>query len=73
MGRVSRYKKIKSCDPFAKRLQKVEKVDTIHDQPPDEFHEKRGLKIFCYYYHQISCLVVSYNCFYVNLPYAALI
>lgn len=34
MGRVSRYKKIKACDPFAKKSSHV-KVDTTHDLPPD--------------------------------------
>lgn len=32
MGRVRRYKKIKSIDPFSKK--KKEEIDTIHDEPP---------------------------------------
>jgi len=38
MGRVRRYKKFKSCDPFAKQGPKV--VDTIHDEPIDIFEEQ---------------------------------
>jgi len=38
MGRVRRYKKFKSCDPFAKQGPKV--VDTIHDEPVDVFEEQ---------------------------------
>lgn len=41
MGRVKRYRKIKACDPFAKRQTK--EVDTVHDQAPD-LHEARGSK-----------------------------
>jgi hypothetical protein len=40
MGRVRRYKKIKSIDPFAKK-QKAE-LDTVHDEPPQDFQD-RGL------------------------------
>lgn len=36
MGRVSRYKKIKSFDPFAKKSTVIKPVDLIHDAPPDE-------------------------------------
>jgi len=38
MGRVRRYKKLKSVDPFAKRG-KAE-IDTIHDEPPNRFNER---------------------------------
>jgi hypothetical protein len=34
MGRVRRYKKIKSIDPFAKK--KKAEIDTIYDEPPDK-------------------------------------
>lgn len=32
MGRVSRYRKIKACDPFSKEARRP-KVDTEHDDP----------------------------------------
>lgn len=38
MGRVRRYKKFKSCDPFAKNGPKV--ADTVHDEPVDMFEEQ---------------------------------
>mmetsp|Transcript_23819 Transcript_23819/g.21677 ORF Transcript_23819/g.21677 Transcript_23819/m.21677 type:complete len:268 (-) Transcript_23819:82-885(-) len=50
MGRVKRYKKIKACDPFAKRSNTVKAIDYKHDQPPEKYEkkakrrEKRSLK-----------------------------
>lgn len=41
MGRVKRYKKLKSVDPMAKRQAQV--VDTTRDEPP-ELHEERVRK-----------------------------
>ena len=38
MGRVRSYKKIKACDPFAKRSKR--EVDTVHDEPPEIYEEK---------------------------------
>lgn len=38
MGRVRKYKKIKACDPFAKR--KKAEVDVVHDEPPEIFENK---------------------------------
>ena len=39
MGRVRRYKKYKSVDPFAKGQRS--ETDLVHDEPPD-LHEDRG-------------------------------
>jgi hypothetical protein len=39
MGRVRRYKKVKSCDPFSKNFNRRE-IDTIHDEPPNIFDDK---------------------------------
>ena len=48
MGRVSRYKKIKACDPFAKK-RSSNAVDMKHDLPPDEMNDKRGEQMTCGY------------------------
>ena len=37
MGRVRRYKKLKSCDPFAKR--RKSEVDEKYDQPPSDIED----------------------------------
>ena len=44
MGRVRKYKKFKSCDPFSKK--KKTEADTTHDEPPDVFEdrERRDVK-----------------------------
>ncbi len=43
MGRVRRYKKIKSCDPYAKKTKSV--IDVVHDEDPEVFESKgRGIK-----------------------------
>jgi len=44
MGRVRKYKKLKSCDPFSKK--KKTEADTTHDEPPDVFEdrERRDVK-----------------------------
>ena len=39
MGRVKRYKKVKSCDPFSKQFNRRE-VDNTHDEPPTIFEER---------------------------------
>ena len=41
MGRVRRYKKIKSIDPFAKRGSNNTKGLGTYDEPPDVFEEKQ--------------------------------
>lgn len=44
MGRVKRYKKIKACDPFAKRGAIDSKGGSSYDQPPDLFEQKKREK-----------------------------
>ena len=43
MGRVRRYKKIKSCDPFAKKKARNGSTEVSkHDEPPAMFVERRN-------------------------------
>ena len=39
MGRVRRYKKVKSCDTFAKKKVNLSKGENKYDQPPSVFEE----------------------------------
>jgi len=41
MGRVKRYKKFKSCDPFARKVRNGKDEDVSFDEPPQIFEEKK--------------------------------
>ena len=43
MGRVRRYKKVKSCDTFAKKKVTLSKGENKYDQPPSVFEENGQL------------------------------
>lgn len=58
MGRVSRYKKIKACDPFAKK-RNISTIDIHHDDPPEEF-QSRGM-----YLYYLNALFDYMNAFYI--------